>query len=94
MQTDSTRRFLKDKEAQHAFENTTQLSTINPGDYGAVFYPGGHGPLSDLAEDHHSIKIIEALFTAGKPVERSATDRQSSATRKARMARFSSKENP
>jgi putative intracellular protease/amidase len=67
-QTDSTRRFFKDKEALHAFENTAQLSTIRPDDYGAVFYPGGHGPLWDLAEDAHSIKIIEALFAAGKPV--------------------------
>jgi putative intracellular protease/amidase len=67
-QTDSTKRFFKDKEAQQAFENTARLSTINPGDYGAVFYPGGHGPLWDLAEDPHSIKIIEALFAADKPV--------------------------
>ena len=67
-QTDSTKRFLKDKEAQQAFENTAKLSTINPGDYGAVFYPGGHGPLWDLAEDAHSIKIIEAQFAAGKPL--------------------------
>ncbi len=67
-QTDSTRRFFKDKEAIEAFENTAQLSTINPGDYGAVFFPGGHGPLWDLSEDPHSVKIIEALFAAGKPV--------------------------
>ena len=58
-QTDSTRRFFKDKEALEAFENTARLSTINPSDYGAVFYPGGHGPLWDLSEDPHSIKIIE-----------------------------------
>jgi putative intracellular protease/amidase len=68
MQTDSTRRFFKDKEALAAFEKTAQLSTLNPADYGAVFFPGGHGPLWDLAEDPHSIKIIEALFAAGKPV--------------------------
>ena len=67
-QTDSTRRFFKDKEALEAFENTAQLSTINPSDYGAVFYPGGHGPLWDLSEDPHSIKIIETHFAAGKPV--------------------------
>lgn len=67
-QTDSTRRFFKDKEAQQAFENTAQLSTIDPSDYGGVFYPGGHGPLWDLADDPHSIKIIEALFAAGKLV--------------------------
>ena len=47
-QTDSTRRFFKDKEALAAFENTAQLSTINPGDYGAVFFPGGHGPFWDF----------------------------------------------
>ncbi len=68
MQTDSTRRFFKDKEALAAFENSAQLSTINPADYGAVFFPGGHGPLWDLSEDPHSIKIIETLFAAGKPV--------------------------
>ncbi|MGA9268946.1 MAG: type 1 glutamine amidotransferase domain-containing protein [Rhodomicrobium sp.] len=67
-QTDSTRRFFKDKEAHEAFENTARLSTINPSDYGAVFYPGGHGPLWDLSEDPHSIQIIETLFAAGKPV--------------------------
>ena len=67
-QTESTKRFSKDKEAQRAFENTAQLSTISPSDHDAVFYPGGHGPLWDLADDPHSIKIIEALFAAGKPV--------------------------
>ena len=50
-QTDLTKRFFKDKEALQAFENTAPLSTINPGDYGAVSYPSGHGPLWDLAED-------------------------------------------
>jgi putative intracellular protease/amidase len=68
MQTDSTRRFFKDKEALEAFEKTAQLSKLNPADYGAVFFPGGHGSLWDLAEDPHSIKIIETLFAAGKPV--------------------------
>ncbi len=50
-QTDSTKRFLKDKEAQQAFASTVQLSAIIPKDHDAVFYPGGHGPLWDLAED-------------------------------------------
>ena len=67
-QTDSTKRFFKDKEARQALENSAQLSTINPSDYGAVFFPGGHGPLWDLSEDAHSIKIIEAFFADGKPV--------------------------
>lgn len=67
-QTESTKRFLKDKKAQHAFGNTVQLSGVNPKDHDAVFYPGGHGPLWDLAEDADSIKIVEALFADGKPV--------------------------
>ena len=33
-----------------------------------VVYPGGHGPMWDLAEDPHSIALIEAFWKAGKPV--------------------------
>jgi putative intracellular protease/amidase len=67
-QTDATRRFSKDPAAQAALANTVKLSTVSAADYDAVFYPGGHGPLWDLAEDPHSIALIEALHTAGKPV--------------------------
>ncbi|MGZ8165493.1 MAG: type 1 glutamine amidotransferase domain-containing protein [Methylobacter sp.] len=67
-QTDATRRFKEDREAQAALANTIKLSTVKPEDYDAVFYPGGHGPLWDLAEDHHSIRLIETMFSAGKPV--------------------------
>jgi putative intracellular protease/amidase len=37
-------------------------------DFDAVFYPGGHGPLWDLAEDPASIALIEAFERAGKPL--------------------------
>jgi putative intracellular protease/amidase len=37
-------------------------------DYDALFYPGGHGPLWDLAEDRFSIDLIEAMYAQGKPV--------------------------
>jgi putative intracellular protease/amidase len=67
-QTDATRRFSKDAEAQAALAHTAKLSTVSAADYDAVFYPGGHGPLWDLAEDPHSIALIEALYAAGKPV--------------------------
>lgn len=67
-QTDATRRFSKDPAAQAALANTVKLSTVSAADYDAVFYPGGHGPLWDLAEDPHSIALIEALHAAGKPV--------------------------
>jgi putative intracellular protease/amidase len=67
-ETESMRRFKGDREAQAALAHTVPLSDISPDDYDAVFYPGGHGPLWDLSEDRHSIRLIEALYAAGKPV--------------------------
>jgi putative intracellular protease/amidase len=67
-QTEDTLRFKADPEAQEALANTVKLSGVSPSDFEAVFYPGGHGPLWDLAEDPHSIALIEALHAAGKPV--------------------------
>jgi putative intracellular protease/amidase len=67
-QTPSTERFGSDKEAQAALAHTVKLSTISPDDYDALFYPGGHGPLWDLAEDANSIALIETLYAQGKPV--------------------------
>src|SRR5262245_57131846 len=67
-QTDDTRRFNQDMKALAALANTAKLSEISDGDYDAVFYPGGHGPLWDLAEDRCSISLIEQTYAAGKPV--------------------------
>ena len=67
-QTDATRRFEADGAAMSALSDTARLDAIIPGDFDAVFYPGGHGPLWDLAEDPVSIGLIEAMLGAGKPV--------------------------
>ena len=67
-QTDETRRFEGDAEAQAALANTIPLSDVSFDDFDAVFYPGGHGPLWDLAEDRNSISLIENTLNAGKPV--------------------------
>ena len=67
-QTAATARFKADPAAQAALAATVPLSGVKAADYDAVFYPGGHGPLWDLAEDKHSIALIEALHAAGKPV--------------------------
>ena len=67
-QTDSTRRFKQDKAAQQALANTLQLSSITHRQFDAVFYPGGHGPLWDLANDQTSVALIEKMIDAGKPV--------------------------
>lgn len=67
-QTEDTRRFKKDEDAQKVINNTEVLSDMNPEDYDAVFYPGGHGPLWDLSEDKDSIKLIEDFNAANKPI--------------------------
>ncbi|ORM79854.1 dimethylallyltransferase [Pantoea deleyi] len=67
-QTDETRRFHADSEAQAALASTAPLNTVDQAAYDAVFYPGGHGPLWDLANDAHSISLIEQTLQAGKPV--------------------------
>jgi len=67
-QTDLTRRFKQDPAAQEVLARTLVLSEVKATDYDAVFYPGGHGPMWDLAEDPHSIALIEAFYNAGKPV--------------------------
>jgi putative intracellular protease/amidase len=67
-QTEWTRRFKQDPAAQAVLANTTRLSEVKAEDYDTVFYPGGHGPMWDLAEDPKSIALIEAFWNAGKPV--------------------------
>ncbi len=67
-QTEATKRFKSDKAAQNALAHTLKLSEVNHASYDAVFYPGGHGPLWDLAENRNSIQLIEAMYAAGKPV--------------------------
>ena len=67
-QTDATRRFKGDAAAQATLASTGKLVEVNANDFDAVFYPGGHGPLWDLAEDKASIALIEAMAAAGKPV--------------------------
>jgi putative intracellular protease/amidase len=67
-QTTATRRFKEDESAKKALATTRKLSEINPTEFDAVFYPGGHGPLWDLAEDVHSIALISATVGANKPL--------------------------
>lgn len=66
-QTEDTHRFKADADAQAALASTVKLSEIDAGEFDAVFYPGGHGPLWDLAEDPQSVALIEGFAKAGKP---------------------------
>jgi len=67
-QTDATKRFKQDPAAQQDLAHTVLLDTIKAADFDAIFYPGGHGPLWDLAEDQQSISLLETAYAAGKPV--------------------------
>lgn len=65
-QTDETRRFEADAAAMKQLGETVVLARVSAADFDTVFYPGGHGPLWDLAEDKTSIALIESFFAAGK----------------------------
>jgi putative intracellular protease/amidase len=67
-QTDETRRFEADAAATAQLAATVRLDSVTQADFDAVFYPGGHGPLWDLAEDKNSIALIESFIAANKPV--------------------------
>lgn len=67
-QTDQTRRFEADPDATAALASTVRLDSVSADDYDTVFYPGGHGPLWDLAEDPRSVRLIETMLRSGKPV--------------------------
>ena len=67
-QTEATKRFKADDAAQKALANTAVLSDVSADGFDAIFYPGGHGPLWDLAEDNDSKTLIEAFAASGRPI--------------------------
>lgn len=67
-QTAATRRFAEDAEAQQLLATSLPLAQVRAEDFDVLFYPGGHGPLWDLAEDAGSIALIERFIALGKPV--------------------------
>jgi len=67
-QTEDTKRYYNDAETQKVIDNTVKLETLKADDFDAVFYPGGHGPLWDLANDKNSIALIEAFNKQNKPI--------------------------
>ncbi|MDB6037985.1 MAG: ThiJ/PfpI, partial [Verrucomicrobiales bacterium] len=65
-QTPAMKRFKIDEHAQQAFAHTSLLSDAKAGDFDTVFYPGGHGPMWDIAESEDSIALIESFYNSGK----------------------------
>ena len=66
--TELTHRFEADAAAKAQLASTVRLDGVKSADFDTVFYPGGHGPMWDIAEDRHSIALIESFLAAGKPV--------------------------
>jgi len=67
-QTVSTHRFDKDTALKEKLAHTLKISDVKVEDFDAVFYPGGHGPLWDLANDINSIALIENFYNQNKPI--------------------------
>jgi putative intracellular protease/amidase len=67
-QTDLTHRFEADPDAKARLATTLRLDSVKAEDFDTVFYPGGHGPMWDLAEDQNSIDLLETMFRTGKPL--------------------------
>jgi len=67
-QTDVTRRFEKDADAEAQLSRTVRLDSVKQDEFDTVFYPGGHGPMWDLAEDKDSIELLESFVAAGKTI--------------------------
>lgn len=67
-QTPAMERFKKDAEAKKLFSQTAKLADMHANDFDTVFYPGGHGPMWDLAESPASIALIESFYNANKPI--------------------------
>jgi putative intracellular protease/amidase len=66
--TESNRRFQEDSNLKIKLDNTLKLSDINSLDYDAIFIPGGHGPLWDLATDETCGNLIVEFLSSAKPV--------------------------
>jgi putative intracellular protease/amidase len=67
-QTDATQRYFSDTLAQNLLSNTLQLSSVSHKNFDAIFYPGGHGPMWDLANDTNSMALIKSFYTHNKPI--------------------------
>lgn len=67
-QTETTKRMDNDTVLLDKLKNTIPLEEVKMEDFDAVFYPGGHGPIWDLAESKISQKLIVDFYTANKPV--------------------------
>ncbi|MGV9786708.1 type 1 glutamine amidotransferase domain-containing protein [Streptomyces sp. NPDC003435] len=55
-------------EAAPEFKHPVRLEDVDLDGYDAVFYPGGHGPMEDLAVDATSGRLLVDALDSGKPL--------------------------
>jgi putative intracellular protease/amidase len=67
-QTPAMARFKQDERAQKELSQTVKLAGATSDDFDTVFYPGGHGPMWDLAESTDSIALLESFYNSSKPI--------------------------
>jgi putative intracellular protease/amidase len=67
-ETEATKRFKADKASQKSLAETQKLSNVSATGFDAIFFPGGHGPLWDLAEDADSKRLIESFAKSDRPI--------------------------
>ncbi|CAH8283063.1 putative intracellular protease/amidase [Mariniflexile fucanivorans] len=66
--TASNRRYQDDLQAQQALMNSLRLDAITGFDYDAIFLPGGHGPMFDLASNETCASLILEFIKSKKPI--------------------------
>ncbi len=54
--------FWEDEVYRHKVENTLKPSEVNPADYAAIYYAGGHGTMWDFPEDEAIAAIATRIY--------------------------------
>lgn len=67
-QPDSVQRLLADKPVMDALQNTPSIDALDSLLYDAIFLPGGHGTMWDLAQSEALAHRIADLDARGKPI--------------------------
>jgi len=61
-------RYWNDKAFREKLSQTKKLSDLDPSNYAAVFFVGGHGTMWDFPDDAAVQRFARELFEAGSPV--------------------------
>jgi putative intracellular protease/amidase len=101
-QTDDTRRFEANEGDVATLSKTLAINAVNASNFDAIFFPGGHGPMWDLATDLQIANLIESFDAQHKLIAavchgpaaliNARTDRGTSLVAGRKIAAFSNSE--